>query len=85
VVVFDNLQQGHRAAVPAEVEFVEGDLASHTALDRLSSTFRFDAILNLVRAATDNGVRKFVLSSTANLFGMPDRMPINAFRLPALF
>jgi UDP-glucose 4-epimerase len=33
--------------------------------------------LNLVQAAVENGVRKFVLSSTANLFGMPDRMPID--------
>jgi UDP-glucose 4-epimerase len=104
VVVFDNLQQGHRAAVPAQAEFVEGDLASHAALARLFSAFQFDAILhfasnslvgesmrnphlylydnvvnalNLVQAATENGVRKFVLSSTANLFGMPDRMPID--------
>ena len=46
VVVFDNLQQGHRAAVPAEAEFIEGDLASHAALARLFSAFRFDAILH---------------------------------------
>jgi UDP-glucose 4-epimerase len=46
VVVFDNLQQGHRAAVPADVEFMDGDLASHAALARLFSTFRFDAILH---------------------------------------
>jgi UDP-glucose 4-epimerase len=104
VVVFDNLQQGHRAAIPTEAEFVAGDLASHAALARVFAAFRFDAIfhfasnslvgesmrdphvylhdnvvnaLNLVRAATDNGVAKFVLSSTANLFGMPDRMPID--------
>ena len=28
VVVFDNLSQGHRAAVPLEAVWVEGDLAS---------------------------------------------------------
>ncbi|EWY39656.1 UDP-glucose 4-epimerase [Skermanella stibiiresistens SB22] len=104
VVVFDNLQQGHRAAVPDEAEFVEGDLASPAALTRLFGAFKFDAILhfasnslvgesmrdphlylhdnvvnalNLVQFATDNKVPRFVLSSTANLFGMPDRMPID--------
>src|SRR4051812_40618346 len=46
VVVCDTLQQGHRAAVPAEAEFVEGDLASHGALARLFSAFQFEAILH---------------------------------------
>src|SRR5262249_5435444 len=32
--------------------------------------------LNLIRAAVETGVRKFVLSSTANLFGQPERTPI---------
>ncbi len=33
--------------------------------------------LTLVRAAVATGVRRFVLSSTANLFGTPDRVPID--------
>ena len=33
--------------------------------------------LNLLRAAVDHGVRRFILSSTANLFGQPERMPID--------
>jgi UDP-glucose 4-epimerase len=33
--------------------------------------------LNLVQAAVATGVRRFVLSSTANLFGTPDRIPID--------
>lgn len=33
--------------------------------------------LNLLRAAVDHGVRRFVLSSTANLFDRPQRMPID--------
>ena len=32
--------------------------------------------LNLLEAAVDHGVRKFILSSTANLFDEPERMPI---------
>ena len=33
--------------------------------------------LNLIEACVRHGVRRFVLSSTANLFGNPDRMPID--------
>ncbi len=33
--------------------------------------------LNLLRAAVDNGVGRFILSSTANLFDRPRRMPID--------
>lgn len=33
--------------------------------------------MNLMRAAVDNGVDRFILSSTANLFGEPDRIPID--------
>ncbi len=32
--------------------------------------------LNLIRTMIDNGVRKMVLSSTANLFGLPSGLPI---------
>jgi UDP-glucose 4-epimerase len=35
VVVFDNLSQGHRAAVPADAAFVEGDLRDADAVARL--------------------------------------------------
>ncbi|HEU0301615.1 MAG TPA: UDP-glucose 4-epimerase GalE [Longimicrobium sp.] len=33
--------------------------------------------LNLLEAAVEHGVRRFILSSTANLFGLPDRIPID--------
>jgi UDP-glucose 4-epimerase len=104
VVVLDNLQQGHRAAVPAEAAFVAGDLADAALVRRVFAEHRIDAVLhfaanslvgesmrepfkylgdnvvnalNLLRAAVDAGVRKFVLSSTANLFGQPERTPID--------
>jgi UDP-glucose 4-epimerase len=35
VVVFDNLYQGHRAAVPAGAEFVQGDLLNKDDVDRV--------------------------------------------------
>ncbi len=33
--------------------------------------------LNLLQAAVENGVRRFILSSTANLFDAPERIPID--------
>jgi len=33
--------------------------------------------INLMRAVVEHGVRRFVLSSTANLFDQPERMPID--------
>lgn len=104
VVVFDNLSQGHRAAVHPAAVFVEGDLADRAALDALFAEHQPEAVmhfashtlvgesmahpfmylgdnvtngLNLLKSAVAHGVRRFILSSTANLFGDPQRMPID--------
>lgn len=104
VVVLDNLQQGHREAVPERALFVHADLADKAALTKLFTQHRFDAIMhfasnslvgesmrkpllyvgdnvsnavNLIEQAIAHKVGRFVLSSTANLFGQPDRMPID--------
>jgi UDP-glucose 4-epimerase len=103
VVVFDNLCQGHRAAVHPEAVFVEGDLANRTTIDAALSQHRPDAVmhfasktlvgesmqqpflylgdnvtngLNLFRSMVEHGVKRIILSSTANLFDKPERMPI---------
>jgi UDP-glucose 4-epimerase len=103
VTVYDNLFQGHRAAVHPQAEFVQGDLADRDALDRLFAGERFDGAmhfasyslvgesvsdplkylgdnvtngLNLLRALVDHDVHRLILSSTANLFGEPERIPI---------
>jgi len=104
VVVFDNLSQGHRAAVAPAAAFVAGDLADPAALHELFKTHRPDAVmhfaarslvgesmerpflylgdnvtngLNLLRASVEHGVHRFILSSTANLFDRPAKMPID--------
>jgi UDP-glucose 4-epimerase len=105
VVVFDNLSQGHRAAVPPEATFIQGDLADHAALAALFRAHpHIDAILhfasntlvgesmqyplkylgdnytnalNLLEHAVEHGVKRFILSSTANLFSTPQRIPID--------
>jgi UDP-glucose 4-epimerase len=103
VSVYDNLSQGHRAAVHPQAEFVFGDLCDRQALSATFSAGRFDAImhfasrtlvgesmeepfkylgdnvvngLNLFRTAIEHGVHRIILSSTANLFDQPERIPI---------
>ncbi|MFN2289820.1 MAG: UDP-glucose 4-epimerase GalE [Anaerolineae bacterium] len=104
VTVYDNLSQGHRAAVHPEAAFVQGDLADQDVLNSLLADQEFDAVmhfasntlvgesmqkpfkylgdnvtngLNLLRAMVDHGVKRFILSSTANLFDRPARIPID--------
>lgn len=103
VIVFDNLYQGHRAAVPSQAVFIHGDLADQAAVDAVFAQHRPEAVmhfashtlvgesmqnpfrylgenvtngLNLLRATVAHGTRRFILSSTANLFDAPQRIPI---------
>lgn len=103
VVVFDNLYQGHRAAVHPDAVFIEGDLAQRSAIAAAIADHRPEAVmhfaayslvgesmqrpfkylhdsvangLNLLEAMAEAGVRKFILSSTANLFDDPETLPI---------
>jgi UDP-glucose 4-epimerase len=103
VVVYDNLRQGHRAAVPADVKLIEADIANARRLDLVLADGPWDAVfhfaalslvgesmqapflylmenagngIRLIEACVHHGVRKFILSSTANLFGNPRRIPI---------
>jgi len=103
-VVFDNLYQGHAAAVHPDAVFVKGDLADREALASLFADHPgIDGVMhfasytlvgesmaqplkylrdnvanatNLLEAAVAAGARRFILSSTANLFDDPERMPI---------
>jgi UDP-glucose 4-epimerase len=104
VVVFDNLSQGHRAAVHPAAIFVKGDLSNRTEIDSALGEHRPDAVmhfasktlvgesmekpflylgdnvrngLNLFESMVEHGVKRIILSSTANLFEQPERMPID--------
>lgn len=104
VLVFDNLSQGHRSAVPEGAEFVEGDLRDQEHITQVLAEYQPTAIMhfashtlvgesmqqpflylddnvrcgiNLIRAAVEQDVERFILSSTANLFGKPDTIPID--------
>ena len=104
VVVFDNLSQGHRAAVHPAAIFVKGDLGDRTEIDGALGEHRPDAVmhfasktlvgesmekpflylgdnvtsgLHLLQSMVEHGVKRIILSSTANLFEQPERMPID--------
>ena len=104
VIVFDNLSQGHRAAVPEAARFVEGDLSDRNHVDAVMAEHDPSAVmhfashtlvgesmeqpllyldenvrygLNLIHSAVDHEVDRFILSSTANLFGKPTTIPID--------
>ena len=104
VTVWDNLIQGHWAAVHPQAEFVLGNLADREALDGLFAQQDFQAVmhfashlrvgesmakpfmylgenvvngLNLLETMVEHGVLRFILSSTAALFGQPERIPID--------
>ncbi len=47
VVAFDNLAQGHRAAVPDGVRFLEGDLRDRARLAEVLADVRPDAVMHL--------------------------------------
>jgi len=103
VIVFDNLSNGHKAAVPARAKLVVGDTSDRQALDRVFTAHRIDGVvhlaasieagesmkfpeqyfrnntansLTLLEAVLAHKVPRFVFSSTAALFGIPDRTPI---------
>jgi UDP-glucose 4-epimerase len=104
VVVFDNLSQGHRAAVPPAAGLIEGDLADLRLVGDVLKDGRWDGVLHfaalslvgesmkqpfrymlhnattgirLVEACVRSGVDRFVLSSTANLYGSAGDEPIH--------
>jgi UDP-glucose 4-epimerase len=47
VLVLDNLQQGHRGAVPRGVEFVSADICDPAGLEDVFRRHRFDAVMHM--------------------------------------
>ncbi|MBM3982332.1 MAG: UDP-glucose 4-epimerase GalE [Planctomycetes bacterium] len=109
VTVFDNLDAGHKRAVPAE-RFVGGDLRDIDHLDHLLVVNRIEAVvhfaafaavgesvthpakyytnnllysLQLLDRCRRNGIGKFVFSSTAAVYGVPNEVPIPETAPPA--
>jgi len=103
ICVFDNLSTGHEWAVLSG-KLVRGDLEDRSAIDRVISDFRPEAVmhfaayiqveesvreplkyyrnnvantLNLLEVLRANGVANFVYSSTAAVYGIPEKIPVS--------
>lgn len=103
VIVADNLQTGHRAAVHPAAKFYESDIRSPATLDKIFSENKIDAVIHfaasslvgesvanplkyfnnnvgglqiLLEAMVKFGVGQIVFSSTAAVYGEPDKIPI---------
>ena len=103
VVVVDNLDMGHQAAVWPKVHFYEADVRDADALDKIFSVHNIDAVVNfagyiavgesmenpakyfdnnitgtltLLDRMLAHNVKKLVFSSSASVYGIPDKTPI---------
>lgn len=103
VVVFDNLERGHKKAIDSRAEFVQGDIKNIIELESLFSGNNIDVVMhfagyisveestkypdlyrenniigseNLFKAAINKGVKTFIFSSSAAVYGNPTEIPI---------
>lgn len=103
-VVLDDLSTGRRAAVPADVPFVEGDAGDRALLDAVLERHPIGTVMHfagsivvpesvekplayyanntlashaLVEACLRAGVGRFVFSSTAAVYGIPETFPVD--------
>ena len=104
VVVYDNVSQGHRRAVPEGAEIVIGEVGERETLDRAFQLHRPEVVmhfaalieagesmraperyfrnntassLTLLECMLQHGCGRLVFSSTAALYGNPERTPID--------
>jgi len=51
VIALDNLQEGHRAAVPPAAVFVEADLADRQQIEKVFATHKIHAVMHFAGEA----------------------------------
>jgi UDP-glucose 4-epimerase len=78
VAVLDNLTEGHRRAVDARAEFIEGDLADQPAVEAAISASRPDAIMHFAASAlvgeSMQNPSKYFRNNIANGLNLLDAM-----------
>ncbi len=103
VVVLDNLETGHREAVPKDVQLLIGDLRDQQFISKVFKEHTIDGVIdfaaysivgesvsnplkyyrnnvfgtiNLLEEMVRNNVMNIVFSSTAAVYGEPEKVPI---------
>ena len=76
VAVIDDLSSGTRAVVPSDVAFVEGNIADRALVGRVLRDEGIGAIMHFAGSIVGAGVKHILFSSTAAVYGEPERVPI---------
>ncbi|MGG2053030.1 UDP-glucose 4-epimerase GalE [Lysinibacillus pakistanensis] len=86
VVVLDNLSTGHRWAVDAKANFIQGDLGDSTIVQRIFDTYKIEAVIHfaafsLVGESVIDPMKYYEnnVASTLNLLKAMKRNEINKF------
>jgi len=78
VAVFDNLSEGHRAAIDARAEFFEGDLAALEQIQSVLASFQPDAVMHFAASAlvgeSMQNPSKYFRNNIANGLNLLDAM-----------
>ena len=78
VAIFDNLTEGHRAAVDSRAEFVEGDLANKAQIKDVMTRVRPDAVMHFAASAlvgeSMQNPSKYFNNNVANGLNLLDAM-----------
>lgn len=78
VTIFDNLSEGHRAAVDPRAEFIEGDLADRQSIESAFAGTRPDAVMHFAASAlvgeSMQNPSKYFRNNIANGINLLDAM-----------
>lgn len=78
VVIFDNLTEGHRAAIDPRAQFIEGDLQDRPSIESALSTTRPDAVMHFAANAlvgeSMQNPSKYFRNNVANGLNLLDAM-----------
>jgi UDP-glucose 4-epimerase len=78
VAVFDNLSEGHRAAIDRRAEFIEGDLLRFDQIEPALANFRPDAVMHFAASAlvgeSMQNPSKYFRNNVANGLNLLDAM-----------
>ena len=78
VTIFDNLSEGHRAALDSRAEFIEGDLADRQSIESAFADARPDAVMHFAASAlvgeSMQNPSKYFRNNIANGLNLLDAM-----------
>jgi UDP-glucose 4-epimerase len=78
VSIFDNLSEGHRAAIESRAEFVEGDLQDRQSIEKALAKHRPDAVMHFAASAlvgeSMQNPSKYFRNNIANGLNLLDAM-----------